>query len=128
MTHDDLPVWLIWRWQHPGRHDYYHYNVRVGSPIVPPENDPENYRKMAIYNSLLRIDAIGITSEVWTIYEVKQTAEVQTTWQVDVYRSLLRIELPPETKIGAVIVCERADITTKTNAQELGIQVYEIGE
>lgn len=124
MTHDDWPIWLVWRWNNLISDQCYYYNVRVGIPAVTPSGAPENYRRQWELSSMLRLDAIGISSHYIHIYEVKSFATPQDLWQLSTYAILVEKELSYLGNIQAWLIAESIVPGLAEQAKELNIQTW----
>lgn len=124
MTHDDWPIWLVFRWLRIHEDEVYYYNVRIGEPVPAPANSPDSYRRQWELASLYRIDAIGLRGATVSLYEVKRLATPQDLWQLVTYRDLLHKELLEIIQISPWLIAEEFVPSTLIQAANLGIKTW----
>lgn len=88
-------------------YDYFEYDVAVGTgrPIGPVYTT--EIQQMAIDLSVRRIDAVGFTSEVISIFEITTKADLRALGQAVAYPQLYRDTYPETRPIATYVVTRR---------------------
>jgi hypothetical protein len=126
MTHEDWPIWFVWRDLNLLKEERYYYNVRLGVPVPAPETAPENYRRQWELSSLFRIDALGVSQDRITIYEIKSRALTSDLWQLNTYRTLLHAEVPGKLTIDAWLIAESLPDSLQHQASLLNLKIWSL--
>jgi len=70
------------------------YDVRVGTPAPAPDDYPDNYRRMVLELSTLRIDAVVLMPTETLVIEIKPRASLNALGQALGYTRLLHRDIP----------------------------------
>jgi len=124
MSHDDWPIWLVFRWLKISEDSCYYYNVRIGEPVPAPAGAPDGYRRQWELSSLFRIDALGINRASVNLYEIKQLATPQDLWQLITYRDLLVTEMFSLVPISPWLIAETFVEGTLAQAHNLSVKTW----
>lgn len=74
MTLRDYPLWFRFLDKHAKDYDAFFYDAALGPGTDVGPDEPDNYRFAFLRLTRLRADAIGVTKQAWTIFEVRPTA------------------------------------------------------
>lgn len=106
--------------------DGFIYNQRVGEAPPAPAGTEDNFARMWLEINQSRIDAIGITEDFLTVFEVKVSAGLGAIGQVMGGRILLLIELTDPRPVQMAIVTNGIRPDARTVAAVLAIDTFTV--
>lgn len=105
-------------------YDGFLYNVRVGQPPPPPPGAEEPFIRMWTEINQSRIDALGITEDFLTVFEVKVSAGLGAIGQAIGGMVLAQLELDDARPVTPAIVTDGIRPDATTVAEAIGIQIF----
>ena len=107
--------------------DYFNYIYDVHLPvtIIPPEDLPEEYKKLATDLSAKRIDVTMQEKGITWIVEIRPNAKQGAVGQLILYRYLYILQFNPTNKIRLMLVTDYNNIELKMVCDTIGI-IYKV--
>jgi len=126
MLDADAALWDRYLKTNPFPHAKVMYDVRVGTPAAAPDHYPDNYRRMVLELSTLRIDAVVLIPTETLIIEVKPRASLTAIGQAHGYAQLLHRDMPNLPNPVPVILTDTAAPDTQWLCDRLQILLIQL--
>jgi hypothetical protein len=103
----EILIFKAWLAQFGNEFDTFDFNRRIGAGHDPGPNWPQYIRDMAIANSQLRIDAVGMKGPAVSIIEVKDRAGAAAVGQLVTYDAVWQEDFPNTPTPALILVTNR---------------------
>ena len=109
MSAEESIIWGRFLSKYGSNFSRFDYDLRVGQGIIPAASVPEIYRDDYIKLTQKRIDAVGYSGKVATIFEIKVRANLGAIGQLIGYRDLFLNTFPLYSVDSLHLVCSTID-------------------
>lgn len=126
MLEIECDIWSRFLISFGDRWERYDYDVHVGSAAKVPAGAGEEMERFVKAVTRKRIDAVGWSEAIPTIFEVKPYAGMSALGQLEAYQLLYHSEFPTVPEPGLAVVTDRLPLDMEGIFHLKGIQVYEV--
>jgi len=122
--HEENKIWTAFVDAFGDHYQGFYYNVKLGEDLITPEQRMIPEKRMTEEIGLKRIDAIGIRTDCYDIFEVRRRAGPGTFGQLIAYEQLWTRFGLPDRSYTLNIVTDFMDLDTQIAAKAHGLTVF----
>ena len=106
MARRDVPLWHRWLDLFGSRYQAFFYDVALGSGTDPGSQEDPSLRAGFIRVTRLRVDALGVQPDRWTLFEVRPTAGAGALGALVTYTALWALDPPDRRPLHPTLVTD----------------------
>ena len=124
MSQMEAYLWTKFLEQYGGNYDSYEYDVHIEKPITIPKGFEDQYKKMAIALSSLRIDVVMQDKNNIYIVEVRPEAKQSVIGNLIMYRFLYMMQMKPRKQVKMIIITDKYDPAVELTARAIQMNYF----